>query len=61
MSPALGGRFSTTELEGRQEPQGSSPFLIPIAAPCIVGRGESGLAGSEDRPKEPKGEAHLKP
>ena len=24
-------------LEGRQEPQGSSPFLIPIAAPCIVG------------------------
>ena len=26
-----------------QEPQGSSPFLIPIAAPCIVGRGESGL------------------
>ena len=30
-------------LELRQEPQGSSPFLIPIAAPCIVGRGESGL------------------
>ena len=28
----------------RKEPQGSSPFLIPIAAPCIVGRGV-GVAG----------------
>ena len=30
-------KWKGPHLEGRQEPQGSSPFLIPIAAPCIVG------------------------